>query len=100
MPITYGQYERLGPNGLLDKLILRRQYGLAIKICRYLNLSEADGVPRIMTDWACYRIKHGQVDAEQLAAEISAKLGTGSKVSYSSIALKAIECKQDRLAVR
>ena len=53
-----------------------------------------------MTDWACYRIKHGQVDAEQLAAEISAKLGTGSKVSYSSIALKAIECKQDRLAVR
>jgi hypothetical protein len=40
------------------------------------------------------------MDAEQLANEISTKLGTGSKVSYSSIALKAIECKQDKLAIR
>lgn len=100
LPLTYGQYQRMGSSGLLDRLILRRQYGLAIQMCRYLNLSEADGVPRILTDWACYRIKRGQTDAEQLAAEISARLGTGSKVSYSSIALKAIECKQDRLAVR
>ena len=102
LPLTFGQYEQLGPSGLLDRLILRRQYGLAVQICRYLNLSEADGVPRILADWACYRISRrgGQMDAEQLAAEISAKLGTGSKVSYSSIALKAIECKQEKLAIR
>nr|CAG4641471.1 EOG090X01BU [Eurycercus lamellatus] len=100
LPLTYQQYEKLGKSGLLNRLILRRQYSLAIQICHYLNMSEADGVPRIMTNWACYKIKHSQMDAEQLASEISAKLGTGSKVSYSSIALKAIECKQDRLAVR
>ena len=100
LPLTYQEYEKLGKSGLLNRLILRRKYNLAIQICRHLNMPEAEGIPRIMTDWACYKIKHGHVDAEQLASEISAKLGIGSKVSYSSIALKAIECKQDRLAVR
>jgi hypothetical protein len=65
-------------------------------------MSEAEGIPRVLTEWACYKIKHGvgKMDAEQLANEISTKLGTGSKVSYSSIALKAIECKQEKLAIR
>nr|CAG4643026.1 EOG090X01BU [Ilyocryptus agilis] len=100
LPLTRQQYERLGIKGLLDRLIQRRQYNLAIQICRHLNMPEAEGVPRIMTDWACYKIKHGKMDAEQLANEISTKLGTDSKVSYSSIALKAIECKQETLAIR
>nr|CAG4649104.1 EOG090X01BU [Scapholeberis mucronata]SVE93461.1 EOG090X01BU [Scapholeberis mucronata] len=102
LPLTFQQYESLGKTGLLNRLILRRQYSIAIQICQYLNMSESDGIPRILTEWACYKIKNGlgKVDAEQLANEISAKLGTGSKVSYSNIALKAIECKQEKLAIR
>lgn len=78
----------------------RRQYSLAVQICRHLRLTDAEGVNRLLTHWACYKIKQGRVDADQLAAEISAKLGQASRVSYSSIALKAIECKQNQLAVR
>lgn len=102
LPLTFEQYEQLGKTGLLNRLILRRQYSIAIQICQHLQMSEADGIPRVLTEWACYKIKHGvgKMDAEQLANEISAKLGTGSKVSYSSIALKAIECKQEKLAIR
>ncbi|XP_057368312.1 vacuolar protein sorting-associated protein 16 homolog isoform X2 [Daphnia carinata] len=102
LPLTFQQYEQLGKTGLLNRLILRRQYTVAIQICQFLQMSEADGIPRVLTEWACYKIKHGlgKLDAEQLASEISAKLGTGSKVSYSSIALKAIECKQEKLAIR
>nr|CAG4646049.1 EOG090X01BU [Macrothrix elegans] len=102
LPLTYQQYETLGRANLINRLLSRRHYALAIQICQFLNMSEPDGIPRIMTDWACFKIKscHGQMDAEQLAAEISAKLGTGSKVSYSSIALKAMECRQEKLAVR
>lgn len=102
LPLTFQQYENMGKTGLLNRLILRRQYSIAIQICQYLNMSESDGIPRILTEWACYKIKNGlgKVDAEQLANEISAKLGTGSKVSYSNIALKAIECKQEKLAIR
>ena len=100
LPMTYGQLDALTKSGLLNRLILRRQYSLAIQICRHLNLPDVDGINRIMTHWACYKIKHGHMDTEQLANEISAKLGISSKVSYSSIALKAIECKQEKLAVR
>lgn len=102
LPLTYHQYEEIGKSGLLDRLILRRQYSLAIQICRFLNMSEADGIPRIMTDWACYKIKQGhkQMDAEQLANEIATKLGMSSKVSYRDIALKAKEFRQDKLAIR
>lgn len=102
LPLTFKQYEHLGKKGLLDRLILRRQYSTAIQICQFLQLSEGDGIPRVLTEWACYKIKHGihKMDAEQLANEISAKIGIGTKVSYSSIALKAIECKQEKLAIR
>nr|CAG4649949.1 EOG090X01BU [Sida crystallina] len=100
LPLTFGQLEQLTRAGLLDRLILRRQYSLAIQICRHLNIPDVDGINRIMTHWACYKIKHGHMDTEQLANEISAKLGVSSKVSYSSIALKAIECKQEKLAIR
>lgn len=100
LPLTYSQLEHLGTAGLLNRLMLRRQYGLAIQICRHMNMPEAEGINRVMTHWACYKIKLGHVDTEQLASEISAKLGISSKVSYSSIARKAIECKQDKLAIR
>jgi hypothetical protein len=102
LPLTFQQYEQMGKTVLLNRLILRRQYSIAIQICQYLQMSEAEGIPRVLTEWACYKIKHGvgKMDAEQLANEISTKLGTGSKVSYSSIALKAIECKQEKLAIR
>nr|CAG4638259.1 EOG090X01BU [Cyclestheria hislopi] len=85
---------------LLNRLILRRQYSLAIQICRHLNLPDADGTNRIITQWACYKIKQGHVDPEQLAFEISSKLGNRSGVSFSSIALKAVECNQEKLAIR
>jgi len=100
LPLTYQQYEELTKTGVLNRLILRRQYSLAIEICGHLNLPEAEGIHRIMTHWACYKIKHGQMETEQLASEISAKLGPNSKVSFSNIALKAIECKQEKLAIR
>ena len=100
LPVTYDELEELSKSGLLNRLILRRQYNLAIQICRHLNLPDAEGINPIMTHWACYKIKHGHMDTDQLANEISNKLGTGSKVSYSDIALKAIECKQEKLAIK
>ena len=100
LPLTYQQYQELTTTGVLNRLILRRQYNLAIEICRHLKLPEAEGIHRIMTHWACYKIKCGQLETEQLANEISTKLGPNSKVSFSNIALKAIECKQEKLAIR
>ena len=41
---------------LIDRLVLRRQYCLAIRICNYLKLPEAEGASRILAHWACYKV--------------------------------------------
>lgn len=39
------------------RLVLRRLYPLAIRICEYLRLSEIQGVSRILAHWACYKAR-------------------------------------------
>ena len=41
---------------LLDRLVLRRQYCLAIRISQYLKIPEAEGASRIVAHWACYKV--------------------------------------------
>uniref|UniRef100_A0A8C0BB69 Vacuolar protein sorting-associated protein 16 homolog n=1 Tax=Buteo japonicus TaxID=224669 RepID=A0A8C0BB69_9AVES len=60
IPLTFTQYplyKRLTIEVLLDRLVLRRLYPLAIRICEYLRLSEIQGVSRILAHWACYKVR-------------------------------------------
>ena len=46
---------------------MRRQWGLAMKVSRYLKLPEAEGESRILGHWACYKVSmyihiHGSQD--------------------------------------
>lgn len=41
---------------LFPRLVLRRLYPIAIKICEYLRLSEFQGISRILAHWACYKV--------------------------------------------
>ena len=41
---------------LIDRLVLRRQYCLAIRICQYLKIPESEGASRILAHWACYKV--------------------------------------------
>lgn len=56
IPLTYTQYKQLTIQVLLDRLVLRRLYPLAIQICEYLRLPEVQGVSRILAHWACYKL--------------------------------------------
>uniref|UniRef100_A0A8C3WQW2 Vacuolar protein sorting-associated protein 16 homolog n=1 Tax=Catagonus wagneri TaxID=51154 RepID=A0A8C3WQW2_9CETA len=56
IPLTYSQYKQLTIQVLLDRLVLRRLYPLAIQICEYLRLPEVQGVSRILAHWACYKL--------------------------------------------
>ena len=40
----------------LDRLVLRREYCLAIRICQYLKIPDAEGASRIVAHWACYKV--------------------------------------------
>lgn len=41
---------------LVDRLVLRKLFGLAILICQYLKVPDAEGQCRIMAHWACYKV--------------------------------------------
>ncbi|XP_015273771.1 PREDICTED: vacuolar protein sorting-associated protein 16 homolog, partial [Gekko japonicus] len=56
IPLSYAQYKQLTIEVLLDRLVLRRLYPIAIKICEYLRLSEFQGISRILAHWACYKL--------------------------------------------
>lgn len=39
-----------------SRLVLRRHYCLAIRICDYLKIPKAEGASRILGHWACYKV--------------------------------------------
>ena len=38
------------------RLVLRRHYCLAIRICDYLKIPKGEGASRILGHWACYKV--------------------------------------------
>ncbi|XP_066993326.2 vacuolar protein sorting-associated protein 16 homolog isoform X1 [Anabrus simplex] len=100
IPLTYTELQHLTLRILLDRLVLRRHYYLAIQIAKYLRLPDVEGSSRILAHWACYKVKQTQLDREQVAREIADKLGYAPGVSYSEIADKANNCGRKQLAVK
>jgi len=48
------RYQKIGPEGLIERLMNRRKHFLAVKICEYLEIP-AD---RVYTNWACLKVCH------------------------------------------
>ncbi|XP_074003457.1 vacuolar protein sorting-associated protein 16 homolog isoform X2 [Numenius arquata] len=94
------QYKRLTIEVLLDRLVLRRLYPLAIRICEYLRLSEIQGVSRILAHWACYKVQQKDKSDEEVAHAINQKLGDTPGISYSEIAARAYDCGRTELAIK
>ncbi|GAB1599866.1 vacuolar protein sorting-associated protein 16 homolog [Argonauta hians] len=100
IPLTYTQLEQLSKEVLIDRLVLRMKFLLAIRICQFLHIPDAEGVSRILAHWACYKVQQKYESDEAVAHAISQKLGDTPGVSYSEIACKATECGRDELAIK
>lgn len=100
MPLTYTQMETLTIDVVIDRLVLRKHFFLAIRICQFLHIHDTAGVSRILAHWACYKVQQKAEQDEALAHAISQKLGDTPGVSYSEIASKAMECGREELAIR
>lgn len=100
VPLTYGQLEKLIMKTLIDRLVLRRHYCLAIRICDYLKIPKGEGASRILGHWACYKVQQANVDDEEIARAINSKLGETPGISYSEIASKAVDCGRTHLAIK
>ncbi|XP_063286281.1 vacuolar protein sorting-associated protein 16 homolog isoform X2 [Pelobates fuscus] len=100
IPLSITQYKQLTVQVLLDRLVLRRLYPLAVKICKYLKLSDFQGVSRVLAHWACYKVQQKEKSDEEVAQAINQKLGDTPGISYSEIASKACDCGRTELAIK
>ncbi|KAJ8985073.1 hypothetical protein NQ317_019757 [Molorchus minor] len=88
IPLTITQLNcmKKRTQGLLDRLITRNNYYLALQIAKYLKMPEKEGSSHILVHWAKYKVSQSQLEEETVAREIADKLGYTSGISYSEIA--------------
>lgn len=48
------RFDYLKSNVILDRLVFRKHYGLAVQIAKYLKLAES----RILEHWAFHKVKY------------------------------------------
>lgn len=100
IPLTYSQLQHLSMPILIDRLVLRKLFYYAVKICQYLKIADAEGASRILAHWACYKVQQKNEDDETVARAINQKLGDTPGISYSDIANHALEEGRPDLATR
>ena len=62
IPLTLTQYEKLSHEVVIDRLLQRRLFPLASKICQFLQVE--NGQSRILAHWACYKVSQ-QADSDE-----------------------------------
>ncbi|KAI1393847.1 vacuolar protein sorting-associated protein 16 [Hypoxylon trugodes] len=94
LPLSYEQYQRLTPEGLIQRLINRHEYLLAIRIAGYLRLP----TDRIYVHWASAKVRIGTEDDDSICRLVVEKLSGKPGISFEAIARAAYDEGRGRLA--
>ncbi|KAI0395339.1 vacuolar protein sorting-associated protein [Xylariaceae sp. FL0594] len=94
LPLSYEQYQRLTPEGLIQRLINRHEYLLALNIAGYLRLP----TDRIYVHWASAKVRLGSEDDNTICRMIVEKLAGKPGISFEAIARAAYDEGRGRLA--
>uniref|UniRef100_A0A673FQ72 Vacuolar protein sorting-associated protein 16 homolog n=1 Tax=Sinocyclocheilus rhinocerous TaxID=307959 RepID=A0A673FQ72_9TELE len=100
IPLSHTQFKQMTIQVLIDRLVYRKLYPLAIEVCRYLKTPEYQGVSRVLKHWACYKVQQKEESDEVIAKAVSVKLADAAGISYSEIATKAYESGRTELAIK
>lgn len=96
LPLSYEQYLRLTPEGLIERLISRHEYLLAIRVSEYLQIP-AD---RIYVHWASQKVRVSTVDDEAVCKLIVQRLEGKPGISFEVIAQAAFDEGRSHLATQ
>lgn len=94
LPLSYDQFLRLTPEKLVQRLINRQEYLLALRISDYLRLP----TDRIYVHWACQKVRVSSEDEESICRTIVEKLSGKRGISFEEIAHAAYDEGRGRLA--
>ena len=87
LPLTYDQYLRLTPARLIQRLINRHEYLLAIRVSEYLRLS----TDRVYIHWASQKVRTSTADEDTICDTVVQKLEDKQGVSFEIIARAAYD---------
>ncbi|KAK2721626.1 hypothetical protein QYM36_003806 [Artemia franciscana] len=90
IPITIDQVNYSSIAVLLERLVSRRQFQLALEAAKFMELSKTDVISQILTHWVCYKMKEVGQDPEVVAREIAEKVRDLQGISPGDIAAKAM----------
>ncbi|RJE18873.1 Vacuolar protein [Aspergillus sclerotialis] len=96
LPISYEQFIRLTPEKLIERLVNRHEYLLAIRISEYLQIP-AD---KVYVHWASQKVKVSNVDDEAVCKLIVQRLDGKPGISFELIAQAAFDEGRSRLATQ
>lgn len=94
IPLSYDQYQRLGPEGLIARLLNRHEYLLALRIAGYLRLAS----DKIYVHWASSKVRAGSEDDETICRLIVDRLSGKPGISFEAIARTAYNEGRGHLA--
>ncbi|KAK0621199.1 Vps16, N-terminal region-domain-containing protein [Bombardia bombarda] len=94
LPLSYEQYQRLSPSGLIARLLNRHEYLLALRIAGYLRLP----TDKIYVHWASAKVRNGTEDDDAICRKIVEKLSGKPGISFEAIARAAYDEGRGRLA--
>lgn len=94
LPLSYEQYQRLTPEGLIERLINRHEYLLALRIAGYLRLP----TDRIYVHWASAKVRVGAEDDDTICQMVVERLAGKPGISFEAIARAAYDEGRGRLA--
>lgn len=95
IPLTMPQLNAIGTEKLLDRLVLRGHYLLALKIAE----ARGHGGEKVLTSWACEKIKTSVASDEDLSSFLLAKLQQQPHAHYAEIACHAQQAGRPKLAL-
>ena len=96
LPLSYEQYLHLTPARLIQRLIARREYLLAIRISEYLRLS----TEQIYIHWASQKVKNASGDEDSICNAVVSRMANMQGISYEGIARAAYDEGRGRLATK
>lgn len=93
LPLSYDQFVRLNPERLIQRLVTRQQYQLALRLSEHLHLSSE----KIYVHWARQKVRVSTEDEETICKAIVQKIN-GRSASYEEIARAAYDEGRQNLA--
>ncbi|KAI9846978.1 MAG: hypothetical protein M1837_003334 [Sclerophora amabilis] len=94
LPISYDQFTRLTPEKLVQRLVNRQEYLLALRVSEYLRLP----TDKIYVRWASQKVRVSSDNEDSICRLIVQKLNGKRGISFEEIARAAYDEGRGRLA--